>query len=101
MMASIAPTDLDSTVVAPSVRVRYFARLRESFGLDGEVVDASLAPSLQALLTVLRGRHGERADTLLSPRIRVAVDGEIIGQGVDLPLRADAEVAFLPPVTGG
>lgn len=82
--------------------VRYFGRLRETFGVDTEIIaHGASAATLGALLTVLRTRHGERADALLSPRIRVSIDGEILGFEPAMALRDGCEVAFLPPVTGG
>ena len=87
---------------AVTIAVRYFARLRETMGVGAETVDVSGdAASLGALLGQLRARHGERVDALQSPRIRVAVDGEIVAFDAQLLLPSRCEVAFLPPVTGG
>ena len=91
------------------IDVRYFARLREAFGVETEAVWLPVATmdsdqvhfTLGALLIQLRARHGERADALLAPRIRVAIDGVIQAFDADTPLPERCEVAFLPPVTGG
>ena len=88
-----------------TIAVRYFARLRETFGIAFEAVRLPAAGmtaiTLALLLGELRARHGERADALLSPRIRIAIDGEIVPFDAAMLLRSGCEVAFLPPVTGG
>ena len=88
-----------------TIAVRYFARLRETFGIESETVvlavDGAPPATLGTLLDHLRYRHGERADALLAPRIRVAIDGAIAAMDRATALGKDCEVAFLPPVTGG
>jgi molybdopterin synthase sulfur carrier subunit len=77
-----------------SVTVLYFASLREAAGRDSEVVETPA--SLARLYDELRGRHGFAfaRDTL-----RVAVDGAFASW--DSPVDDGAEVAFIPPVSGG
>ena len=65
-----------------SITVLYFASLRDAAGVDSEQVNRP--DSLAALYESLRARHGF---ALQRERLRVAVDG--------------AEVAFIPPVSGG
>jgi molybdopterin synthase sulfur carrier subunit len=77
-----------------SVTVLYFASLREKAGIDSEVVPVE--PSLAALYDKLRERHG-----FAFPRekLRVAVDGAFADWHASV--RDGAEVAFIPPVSGG
>ena len=77
-----------------SVTVLYFASLREAAGRDSETV--AMPVSLAALYDELRARHGFAfgRDTL-----RVAVDGAFAAW--DAPVRDGAEIAFIPPVSGG
>jgi len=81
------------------LRVLYFARLRERFGVAEEslefagVTAADLVASLQA-------RGGVWAEELAAGRaFRVAINQDIVA--LDAPLPDHAEVAIFPPVTGG
>ena len=79
---------------APTVTVLYFASLREAAGVDQEQL--THAGDLQALYELLRARHGFK---LPPGRLRVALDGAF-ADWADVP-REGAEVAFIPPVSGG
>jgi sulfur-carrier protein len=84
-----------------TVTVRYFARLREAFGVGIERIElpADVA-DVGALRDRLRARGGAWAGELAPARaIRVAVNQAIVERTV--PLRDRDEVAFFPPVTGG
>jgi len=78
-----------------TVRLLYFASLREAAGRDEETVQ-STAVDLAALYEETAARHG-----LLWPRerLRVAMDGAFARW--DDALRDGSEVAFIPPVSGG
>ncbi len=75
------------------VSVKYFARLREQFGRDGDrlemVGDATVADIWSR---VSGGRP-------LPANILMAVNQEYAQQTT--PVKAGDEVAFFPPVTGG
>jgi len=77
-----------------SVTVLYFASLREAAGCESEVVP--LAPSLAQLYEELRRRHGF---AFQRDSLRVAVDGAFASW--ESPVRDGAEIAFIPPVSGG
>ena len=77
-----------------SVTVLYFASLRDAAGIDSEQVDRP--ESLLALYESLRLRHGF---ALARERLRVAVDGEFAGW--QDAVADGAEIAFIPPVSGG
>ncbi|MCP5278784.1 MAG: molybdopterin converting factor subunit 1 [Thiobacillus sp.] len=83
-----------------NIRLLYFARLREVFGLGREDMELPSPASLADLLEALRGRGGVWAQELAPGRaFRLAVNQDIAGQ--DAPLREGDEVAIFPPVTGG
>jgi sulfur-carrier protein len=77
-----------------SVTVLYFASLRDAAGVDAE--QQPRPESLAALYDSLRARHGF---ALSRGVLRVAVDGAFAQW--DDPVRDGAEVAFIPPVSGG
>ncbi|GAB3732597.1 MoaD/ThiS family protein [Luteimonas pelagia] len=80
---------------AATVTVLYFASLRDAAGIASERVDAD-GLDLRALYDALRRRHGF---ALPEERMRVAVDGAF-ARWEDRPADG-AEVAFIPPVSGG
>jgi len=81
------------------VRVLYFARLRERFGVGEESVECA-GTTVADLLVQLQARGGAWADELAAGRaFRVAVD-QVIAP-LDAALGEGAEVAIFPPVTGG
>ena len=77
-----------------SITVLYFASLRDAAGVDSEQVNSP--DSLAALNESLRARHGF---ALQRERLRVAVDGDFVPWVA--AVRAGAEVALNPPVSGG
>ena len=93
-----APIDADQSAAdstpAPRVTVLYFASLRESAGCERETL--AHAGDLAALYETLRARHGF---ALPRERLRVALDGAF-ARWSDTPGEG-AEVAFIPPVSGG
>ena len=78
-----------------SVNLLYFASLRDAAGMAGETVE-SAAGDLRALYAQVRARHGF---ALPAERLRVAVDGAFADWDDAVPDGAD--VAFIPPVSGG
>ncbi|HMN56221.1 MAG: molybdopterin converting factor subunit 1 [Burkholderiales bacterium] len=81
------------------VTVRYFASLREALGKGSEALDTDAA-TLGALRRELAARGGAYAEVLAPGRaVRMALDQVMAADSE--PLRAGAEVAFFPPVTGG
>lgn len=77
------------------VQLLYFASLRDAAGVASETVE-SAAADLATLYAEARGRHGF---ALPLERMRVAVDGAFARW--DDPVRDGAEIAFIPPVSGG
>ena len=81
------------------LRVLYFARLRERFGVAEETLDFAGA-SAADLVAQLQARGGVWAEELSVGRaFRVAVNQDIVA--LDAALPEYAEVAIFPPVTGG
>ena len=78
----------------------YFARLRETFGVEREVLPLPSPATVEGLLATLRGRGAVWAKELAPGRaFRVAVDQHVAW--LDTPLAGNEEVAIFPPVTGG
>jgi molybdopterin synthase catalytic subunit len=80
-----------------AVRVSYFAAARELCGTSEEQVPIETALSARELVTLLGARHSRLGP--LAHRMRVAVNGEIVGD--DALVHPGDEVAVLPPVAGG
>jgi molybdopterin synthase sulfur carrier subunit len=81
------------------LRVLYFARLRERFGVAEETLDFAGATAAD-LIAQLQARGGAWAEELGAGRaFRVAVNQDIVA--LDALLPDNAEVAIFPPVTGG
>jgi molybdopterin converting factor small subunit len=78
-----------------TIRIQYFAILREQRGLAEETL-ATAAPTAAALYEELRARH---AFTLPVEQLRAAVDGEFAPWTA--PLSEGAQIVFIPPVAGG
>ena len=82
-----------------NLRVLYFARLRERFGMAEEQLEFA-GTTAADLVAQLQARGGVWAEELAAGRaFRVAVDQDIVP--LDTPLPEHAEVAIFPPVTGG
>lgn len=80
-----------------SVKVLYFARLREVFGRAEEEIEAA---SVGELLDRLVARGGSFAEELAGRRpFRVAVNQTLAER--ETLLASGDEVAIFPPVTGG
>ena len=80
-----------------AVRVRMFAALREAAGTAEELVDA--AP-LAELLEALCARHGDTFRRRLSVS-SVLIEGSATPHDAPVEVPDGAEVALLPPVSGG
>ena len=82
-----------------NLRLLYFARLRERFGVAEESIEFAGATAAD-LVAELQARGGAWAEELAAGRaFRVAVNQEVVA--LDAMLPEHAEVAIFPPVTGG
>lgn len=79
----------------PSIRIQYFAVLREQVGFSEEVRETTAASPAE-LYEEVRTAHG-----LTMPRsmLRVAVNDEFCEWSA--PLKPGDRVVFIPPVAGG
>ena len=77
-------------------RVLLFGRLADVAGWRDRVIES---PSIAALRSVLASEDAELGAALAGPGVQVALDQAIV-RG-DAALTAKAEVAFLPPMSGG
>ena len=81
------------------LRVLYFARLRERFGVAEEQIELE-GGRVADLIAMLQVRGGVWAEELAAGRaFRVAVNQDIVA--LDAAIPDQAEVAIFPPVTGG
>ena len=83
-----------------SIKVVYFASLRENLGQGGEELElpAGIA-TLEALRSHLADRGGQWGALNSTKNLRAAVNQSMaLGQ---TPVKDGDEVAFFPPVTGG
>ena len=82
-----------------NLRVLYFARLRECFGIAEETLDFN-GVTVADLIAQLEARGSVWAEELAAGRaFRVAVNQDIVA--LDTAIPDQAEVAIFPPVTGG
>ena len=77
-----------------SVTVLYFASLRDAAGVASEMLPRPA--SLRQLYAALQARH---ALPFAAERLRVAMDGAFCDW--DAAVGEGAEIAFIPPVSGG
>jgi sulfur-carrier protein len=84
-----------------SIRILYFARLREDMGIAQEMFE--LAPGVsdvKSLRAQLVARGGASAAALGAGKaVRVSVNQDLARN--DTPVKPGDEIAFFPPVTGG
>ncbi|MEW5863726.1 MAG: molybdopterin converting factor subunit 1 [Pseudomonadota bacterium] len=87
--------------MSATIRVLYFASIREKVGCDAEEIELPAGvTTLAALRAHLRGRGGAWAEALAEQRaLRAAVNQEMAAPTA--AVRPGDEVAFFPPVTGG
>lgn len=80
------------------VRVLLFGRLQEVAGWRERMIEA-LLPTLSSLQAELSRQDAVLGQALARPGVQVAVDKALVRGDPALP--AGAEVAFLPPMSGG
>jgi molybdopterin synthase sulfur carrier subunit len=82
-----------------TIKVLYFASLREQLGTRGEDLDAS-PTTVAALRTLLMSRGGAWQSALAQGKaLRVAVNQDVAQPTT--AIKPGDEIAFFPPVTGG
>lgn len=85
-------------MMAGSIQVIFFARLREELGVSGLTVPADEVPDLDALLDWLV-KVNPQWQPMLQGALMTAVNQNMTSSNTALD--AGDEVALFPPVTGG
>lgn len=80
-----------------TVRVLYFASLKDRTGIEAESVEVAAGLTVEGLWARLAARHPGLAEVRRKPR--VACDAAFAPWTT--PLDGVTEVAFLPPMSGG
>jgi molybdopterin synthase catalytic subunit len=83
--------------VALTVRVLYFAVLRERLGLERETLELEAGADVAAARASIAARHPDIAPLL--PRVATAVNHTMAD--LQRPLSDGDELALIPPVAGG
>ncbi len=78
-----------------NLRLLFLGRLQDLAGAGEQMVRAEAA----TVAKLIAGLDPLLAAELASERVRIAVNGAVVGR--DAVLRDGDEVAFLPPVSGG
>ncbi|NWG39291.1 MAG: molybdopterin converting factor subunit 1 [Hydrogenophilaceae bacterium] len=83
------------------IKVLYFAKLREKFGVESEEIELPGDRAYAAAIIDLLRRRGEpwARELGLDAGYRMAVNQTLAG--LVTPVRDGDEVAIFPPVTGG
>lgn len=83
------------------VKLFYFAKVRESVGVDQEEIDlVNDIKTVSDLVNFLKNRGIQwRSIFEMSSSLRVAVNQELVE--TNHAINANDEVAFFPPITGG
>jgi molybdopterin synthase sulfur carrier subunit len=83
-----------------TVKIVFFASLREALGVDSVDLQIYGSSSVSALISQLANQQSpEWLGILTAENIRIAVNQDMINEDVGI-IDGD-EVAFFPPVTGG
>ncbi len=83
-----------------TVKILFFAGLRETLGSGSESLALPLGVSTAGALRDLLAARGDPWAALATTKnLRVAVNQQMVG--LDAVVKAGDEVAFFPPVTGG
>lgn len=83
-----------------TVRIRYFASLREAVGRAEVTLDLpATVKTGRDLLRLITGQFPGAAEHFNAPGLRIALDHELAT--FDTPLTGVKEIALFPPVTGG
>jgi len=80
-----------------TLNVLYFAHVRERVGTAREAIELPIGASVGDAVTAILSRYPGLAP--LVPSLRVALDGEFVGD--DVRISDGAELVLIPPVSGG
>ncbi|HBK90429.1 MAG TPA: molybdopterin synthase sulfur carrier subunit [Parvularcula sp.] len=86
--------------MARAVRLRFYGRLREAAGgAERQVALPEHVQTADELVAWIAGGDGALGEALARPSVKVAAGETIIPRDADI--RQAAEIAFLPPFSGG
>ena len=80
-----------------TVTVLFFAQARDRTGCSECVLELPEGSRISDVLAQILGAYPGLAQ--LAPHLAIAMNGELVPQ--DTPVRTGAELAMLPPVSGG
>lgn len=80
-----------------TLNVLYFAHVRERVGTAREAIELPVGASVGDAVALILSRHPSLAG--LVPSLRVALDGEFVGN--EVVVKDGAELVLIPPVSGG
>jgi molybdopterin synthase sulfur carrier subunit len=83
-----------------TVRLLYFAWVRERIGVSEEAVEMAESAPLSTLVARLAARSAAHAEALSQPELLRAAVNQALADW-DVMVRPGDEVALFPPVTGG
>lgn len=83
------------------LNIKYFASVRETIGLDGEVIDMpqTQGVSIDDVCEHLKGCSDAHASALSHPHLKAALNQTLCE--FSARVQGGDELAFFPPVTGG
>ena len=82
-----------------TVRVLYFAKAREVASTSEESIELPEAAATSDLISIIVARHPKLQGVLTS--CVLALNQEYLSQGQSVLLKANDEVAIIPPLSGG
>jgi molybdopterin synthase sulfur carrier subunit len=85
--------------VSGTLKVRFFARLREELGVEEMAMDAQPGLTAGAVLEQLAKRGGAWTQLTDGQPVMIAVNQAMARETTEV--KAGDELAFFPPVTGG
>ncbi len=80
------------------VKVLYFASVKDSLGKESEEFEVEEGTTLESLVNQIKSEYNN-ANSLKSRSFLFAINQEIANLGTIL--KADDEIAILPPLSGG
>ncbi len=80
-----------------TMRVLFFAQARDRAGASERALELPAGSRVSDAIAALKADHPGLGP--LWPHLAIAVNGELAGPAAELP--ANAEIALLPPVSGG
>jgi molybdopterin synthase catalytic subunit len=81
------------------IKILYFAFLKDRFGVDSEIIEVPDGCTVDQFCGLWEERYRDQGATRILKFVRLAVQNDYVDG--DFILSPEAEVCFLPPVSGG